>query len=96
MKLVVLALPTLLLIGVVAGLCMTSTSATAPRIFNPQTTGEVEQLRLQRDQIQVRLEFLEGKTHVFLPRGMGRMADKLAAGTPLPAANLLAPQQESR
>jgi hypothetical protein len=97
MKSLTIAIPTLMQIGVVAALCVAATSATTPPPSTSEPATELHQLRLQREQIEARLEFIQSKTRVFLPRGMGRMANTPAPGASSPAsAQELAPQPEIR
>jgi hypothetical protein len=97
MKSPILVLPTLLQIGLVAALCFATTPATVQPAYAPAPASELLKLRAQRDQIEARVEFIESRTRVFLPRGMGRVANHPAPGVSSPIATQdLAPQQESK
>jgi hypothetical protein len=85
MKSPIVVLPVLLQIALVAALYTYSSSTPAPvpePLPSPvEGSAEVRQLHQQRAQIEAKLADLESRTIVFLPRGIGGVAD----GAPPPS-----------
>jgi hypothetical protein len=83
MKSPIVVLPVLLQIALVVALCTQSSSTPVPAPVQAplplssaaEGSAEITQLHHQREQIEARLAALESRTTVFLPRGMGGVAD---------------------